>query len=523
MAKFICPFCESEGIKKNGLRNGLQYFRCKDCGKHIPESCKIGRSKLIRPFIFEDNVWDLRALIPDLDDRDKQEGDVIIDFGLIRLNWLKEVLKKYIRQEAFSGSSVSTLYKEFSQLKRLSAYLANQQNIRSVNEIHRYTILNFVGLSCKNKSNGTVSKILGNLKKFFTAGNIHGWFTVPENLILPEDYPKYQRGTPNDIPSVVLEQIEDNLHKLPDPIARMWIVGYFCAMRLSELQLCNLDCLKQDSRGEWAITFWRKKNKDWHTLPITRDVAQVIQQQQDYIKQQFGDRFNYLFCDYLSVARKVPKASLEKLNLPAVSRVASNELLITFINHLITSEDIRDENGELWHFKTHQLRDTRLTHLFETGHEFALVSKWAGHKKWENTQKYVHVKDHTLRNETVKIQTKLANIKGEAISEDSLPETLQKTPNAHTLAVPGDHINTPIYGYCGLPLDEECLHWKACYTCPSFVARREQLPNYIRIRDELRAKQARAEQNGETARVDQFKQQADSLDAVIARFEEAVA
>jgi site-specific recombinase XerC len=365
--------------------------------------------------------------------------------------------------------------------------------------------------------------MLSVLKKFFTTGNIHGWFSVSENLILPEDYPKYQRGTSNDIPSVVIEQIENNLHKLPDPIARMWIVGYFCAMRLSELQLCNLDCLKQDSRGEWAITFWRKKNKGWHTLPITRDVAKVIQQQQDYIRQQFGGSFNYLFCNYLGVPTKVSQTSLEQLNLTPQATISRSALLIRVINYLIAAENIRDENGELWHFKTHQIRDTRLTHLFETGHEFALVSKWAGHKKWEITQKYVHVKDHTLRNETVKIQAKLANIKGEAVSEDNLPETFQKTPNAHTLAVPGDHINTPIYGYCGLPLDEECLHWKACYTCPSFVARREQLPDYVRIRDELRAKQARAEQNGETARVDQFKQQADSLDAVIARFEEAVA
>jgi len=523
MADFICPFCESERFFRDGIKNGYQYFVCRDCGKKVSEYCKIRQKHLIKPFSFEDDIWDLRALIPDLDDQDKQEGCLILNFGSIRLSWLKEVVKKYIQQEVFSGLSAATIYKSFSQLKKISAYLKNQKSIRSVNEIDRSTILNFIVFSSKKKSNSEVSNILGRLKKFFTTGNLHGWFTVSEHLILPEDYPKYHRGTSNDIPSVVLKQIENNLHKLPDPIARMWIIGYFCAMRLSELQLCNLDCLKQDSRGEWAITFWRKKNKDWHTLPITRDVAKVIQQQQDYIRQQFGDSFNYLFCNYLGVPKKVYKKTLEQLNITSQAKIPKNELLIRIINSLIAAENIRDENGELWQFKTHQLRDTRLTHLFETGHEFALVSKWAGHEKWENTQKYVNVKDHTLRNETVKIQAKLANIKGEAINEDNLPETFQKIPHAHTLAVPGDHINTPIYGYCGLPLDEECLHWKACYTCPSFVARREQLPDYIRIRDELRAKQARAEQNGETIKIDQFKQQADSLDAVIARFEEAVA
>ncbi len=479
----------------------------------------------IKAFSFEEDIWDLRVLISHFDEVDSQRNHIRINFGFTQSIGLKDTIKKHIRQEALSGLSMGTIYHDFSTIKSFICYLEKQASITSIEQINRSLVLSFIFFYSKNKSNRTICEMLVILKRFFTAGKIHGWFTVSEHLIVSEDYPKYPRGTPNDIPSVVLEQIENNLHKLPDPIARMWIVGYFCAMRLSELQLCNLDCLKQDSRGEWAITFWRKKIKDWHTLPITRDVAKVIQQQQKYIRQEFGDSFNYLFCDYLGFEKKLKTArkSLKQLKFFPVERIAHDGLLGVVVNCLIISENIRDENSEIWHFKTHQLRDTRLTHLFETGHEFALVTKWAGQKNWGITQKYVHVKDHTLRSETVKIQAKLANIKGDAVSEDSLPETLQKTPNAHTLALSGDHINTPIYGYCGLPLDEECLHWKACYTCPSFVARREQLPDYIRIRDELRAKQAKAEQNGETARVDQFKQQADSLDAVIARFEEVVA
>jgi integrase len=476
----------------------------------------------IKAFSFEEDIWYLRVLTSHFDEVDKQRYNRRIDFGFTQSIGLKDTIKKHIRQEGLSGLSSITIYKDFLIVRSFICHLEKQASITSIEQINRSLVLSFIFSYSKDKSNRTICEMLIILKRFFTAGKIHGWFTVSEHLILPEDYPKYPRGTPNDIPSVVLEQIENNLNKLPDPIARMWIVGYFCAMRLSELQLCNLDCLKQDSRGEWAIRFWRKKSKDWHTLPITRDVAKVIQQQQKYIRQEFGDGFSCLFCDYLGI-NKGAKTSIKQLKISPVARIADSKLLITVVNCLISSENIRDENGEIWHFKTHQLRDTRLTHLFETGHEFALVTKWAGQKNWGITQKYIHVKDHTLRNETVKIQAKLANIKGEAVGEDSLPETLQKMPNAHTLALSGDHINTPIYGYCGLPLDEECLHWKACYTCPSFVARREQLPDYIRIRDELRAKQARAEQNGETARVDQFKQQADSLDAVIACFEEVVA
>lgn len=51
------------------------------------------------------------------------------------------------------------------------------------------------------------------------------------------------------------------------------------------------------------------------------------------------------------------------------------------------------------------------------------------------------------------------------------------------------------------------------------MARRELLPDYIKVRDLLREKQVRAEEKGETALIDQFKQQADSLDTVIVSFE----
>jgi hypothetical protein len=81
-----------------------------------------------------------------------------------------------------------------------------------------------------------------------------------------------------------------------------------------------------------------------------------------------------------------------------------------------------------------------------------------------------------------------------------------------------NHINTLIYGFCGLPLDQQCPHPKACYSCPSFVARKELLPDYIKIRNELRDKQSLAEQEHQTTLSDQYQQEADRLDIIINSF-----
>ncbi|MGL4758944.1 MAG: tyrosine-type recombinase/integrase [Patescibacteria group bacterium] len=534
MSDFICPFCDSDKFYKNGFNRGKQRYKCFECKRytyshysidcHVEKTVKpkspIRKARLISstlkdkpviPFRFESDLWDVRALRA----IEKNEKVITINFVQINYDWLKKIVKQYLKQELLSGDAVSTTTKKIVQLRLFCSYIENQTNVQHIDQISREIILDFLCTFCQSRGSNYTQHILGTLRDFFHQGNLHGWFKVPEHLIRDEDYPKWKKGKPKDIPTKVLEQIENNLHQLPNPIARMWMVGFFCAMRISELQLCSLDCLKQDSRGRWFITFYRQKNKDYHTLPVSRESAQIIQQQQEYIRKQFGSSFDYLFCHYVGFS----KDDVNQSNFIPVEKFVDDDILSRCVNCLIKAENIRDDNGKLWHFTNRQLRDTRLTYLFETGHEFTVVSKWAGHKKYETTQKYVHVKDHTLREETASIQAALLNIRGESLNPKDLPETLQNNPNAHTLAITDDHINTPIYGYCGLSLDQDCPHWKACYTCPSFVARRELLPDYIKVRNLLREKQTRAENKGETALIDQFKQQADSLDTVIASFE----
>ena len=102
----------------------------------------------------------------------------------------------------------------------------------------------------------------------------------------------------------------------------------------------------------------------------------------------------------------------------------------------------------------------------------------------------------------------------------SLPKTFWQNPTAHQLEVSGNHLNTPIYGYCGLSLDQRCDKFRACYTCAHFVATPEKLPQYIKVRDELKVKESKALANGHDVLVEQFGRQADQLSQIIAGLEE---
>lgn len=151
------------------------------------------------------------------------------------------------------------------------------------------------------------------------------------------------------------------------------------------------------------------------------------------------------------------------------------------------------------------------------------ISAWAGHKHLATTSlHYTSVSCELIIHEVGHIQKALFNASGKPLYYESMPKSFWDYPVAHQLQLPGDHINTPIYGYCGLPLDQHCDKFRACYTCSCFVATSDKIHLYIKTRDELRAKESKAKVNGHDVLVEQFGRQADQLDKIIAAASESL-
>lgn len=225
------------------------------------------------------------------------------------------------------------------------------------------------------------------LNKLFTTGNIQGWFQIDPDIIRGSDYPKEHRNNPDPIPDVVREKIEKNLHKLPDPIARMWIICFFTAMRPYELALLKKDCLEQVG-DKWKLIWWRKKGKKFHqhSVPITTTIAKVVQEQTEYIEKLWGKDWEYLFCHYHNIS----KSDLTHPRLKPVKKVIpkNHSPLSIAIRTLIEAQNIKDDNGELGRFQTRLIRETRLTELFLKGHDLSVVSAWAGHRQLATTANF---------------------------------------------------------------------------------------------------------------------------------------
>ncbi len=514
---FACPNanCDERAVRFKGFdkRTGKRVFSCTVCRTATLESLDLTAMVLsrhasarlpVKPFNFVDDKWDLRSLLPSIDERDIRTS---ANFETVQQEWFRVLVKNYIYHQCKIDIPVGTVYGHLSSLRVFSRYLAER-------ELSRDTILDFL-FWYEGGKDGLTHKLIV-LRQFFWIGTIQGWFEVEQDLIRDDDYPKQKVSNPDPLSDVVRQQIESNLHKLPDPIARMWLICFFAAMRPAELALLKKDCLVQEGDG-WKLVWWRKKGKNQHEVPITRVIARVIQEQQEYVQQIWGDDWDYLFCHYHGF---FDSSSLELQPVKKVIPTGSNTLKLG-IRWLIDTENIRDENGGIAQFSPKLVRPTRLTQLFEQGHDLAVVSAWAGHKSKTTTAIfYTQVSCQLIEKEAGHIQNALFNVDGQYLRYESLPKSFWENPRAHELNLAGDHINTPIYGSCGLPLDQDCDKFRACYTCHAhFVAVPEKLPLYIKTRNELREKETRAQSLGADVLVEQYQRQANQLDKIIAGIE----
>ncbi len=520
--EFVCPNCQTVGMMKRGLdyRSMKLRFYCRSCNKHTFESISLTKRNISyfsdKPlptinFSWKEDQWDLRAINPKFD---LIEREFLVNFSSITQNWFKQEVKKYIRYLCKAEKSFSTINEHLRQLRNFSHYL-NQTNIINFQSINRSVILDYLSQEKK-----VTRWKLGGLRNFFLVGTVKGWFALDQDIIRHEDYPKRRRGNPDPLSDKVREQIEQNLHKLPDPIARMWIICFFAAMRPSELALLRQNCLVQEGE-HWKLVWHRKKNGDYHSVPISRTIAKVVQEQLEYIQDLWEKNWEYLFCHYHGLSSN----NSSQPNLKPIQKIlpsGKNNTLLVSIRTLIKDLDIRDENGQPAKFKIKLLRATRLTQLFELGHDLAVVSAWAGHKHLATSSTYyTKVSCDLIEKEAGHIQRALVNSEGHRVLYESFPKSFWETPQAHKLELSGTHINTPIYGYCGLDLDQDCHKFRACYTCGNFVATPEKLPQYIKTRDELRSKQSQALALGQDVLVEQFGTQADQLDKIIPSLQEA--
>ena len=185
--------------------------------------------------------------------------------------------------------------------------------------------------------------------------------------------------------------------------------------------------------------------KKEHSIPISREVVAVIQEQQQATQERWGTTIKYLFPS----EKGQPFKQVNFLNA---------------LNRLAYQKQICDETCHLHRFQPHQFRHTVATRMVNNGVPIQIVQRYLGHESLVMTQRYAEIHDQTLKEEFAKFRGKVVDVTGKVIEQEgniNSSEMQWFKKNILAQSLPN--------GYCALPLVAgPCPHANACLTCVHF-------------------------------------------------------
>lgn len=302
-------------------------------------------------------------------------------------------------------------------------------------------------------------------------------------LIFENDIPKRERDSDRlnrikFVPEPILKQLDNNIMDLDRPqFIPIYILLRETGWRGTDILNLRYDnCLEQ---------IWNNKEEKYNyylcgeitktgiaqlKIPIRDKVAEMVQKTIDKAKELSTEENNpkkYLFNTYEGKLKGKPLAK---------------QTLLLAIKRLIVQKDIRDVNGELYHFRLHSLRHTRAKEYVEQGMGISVVQQILGHQSLQMTVHYATVSENVLYEkwkntedlELFKVDTKTNDLEKVDLSSDEGENLIRYEYVKKNL----DAVRVP-FGVCFKPSKTACKQqMNHCLTCGSFCTTVENIPEY---------------------------------------------
>lgn len=440
--------------------------------------------------------WDVRNL-PIKVDIPITRPRYTINFKDIKQEEIRKLSKKFT-YERLKTKSFNTCIGDLKGIKLLSKYLQlRQPNIDAINEINRDIIEDFmcyVRTESHLESRTVVSRI-GSLKTFFDVCKLMNWDGAPiRTLITTKDYSSKVKVMPRFFDDNELKQINDNMSKLPIQIARMLFVIENVGMRVSDLCILNKNCIFKDTKGEYLINYYQVKTKSYNKVPISLEVAKVIEEAIKHSESEFGRDVEYVF----SQTKDKPIAT---------------ETFSYHLNKLAYDNKILDRKGDILRIESHSFRGTVATKYSNLGLSLNVIRMLLGQKSTGSLKHYVEIHDITVLESMKNIIEYQNELIGNIGNVNDIKPILEE--NKHLIPLPN--------GACGKPISEgKCTHANACYSCRMFKANRNKLELYKYHLNEAKKNIEIAKINGFERILQVNKELEENLTKIISKIEEDI-
>lgn len=430
--------------------------------------------QLLKNPLLQKDIW---RTIEDLGLKVNEHGRLLtIRFKSIKQDWLKLLVKLYVLVRSQRNLSIAYLSHDVYHLNKFSQFI-QQKSVSEPGEINNYLFEEFdYYLRSLKLSQSSISLHYMTLINFFNLCRQEGWLQVNTYWFKG----RYKRATPkNDeieyIPEEVWEQLDQHLQHLPEPIQRMVLIIRGTGLRIGELLNLPLDCLRQRA-NQWRLRFMTEKYQMEDEIPICNELVAVIQEQQDYIRQHFGNSYHQLF-----------GSNVGRINYIPVPKVMDLRTFNRWLNKLAQSYDICTNNGQLWHFRSHQFRKTLATVMTNAGVRDLIIQKYLRHRSPDMQNHYKHLLKQVLGDEYRELmrETKYVDITGKLVTTYK-----PKNPVTELLRRKMYQVTTQ-YGECHRPvLKSPCQTVNACWRCEHW---RTSTNDLSRLKDDIQRVEAELE------------------------------
>jgi integrase len=389
----------------------------------------------------EKDVWDLQRMAVPIS---LSLSNVTLSFHRIRQPWLRKPVKAYIRY-CLTICAEGTCRTRLQSLTCFSEFLMQERPKGTAKAITRKLLLEYLSYLPARVCVSVRKSHLLNLRNFLETAARERWLPIaPERMIFDDEIPRPPKAQPRYLPAAVLDQLNSHLGSLKAPWMQMILILQECGMRISELLQLPLDCLTQDARGTFYLRFVQGKMKREHTIPVSQEIARLIQEQQQVVR-----------ATERSTALLFPNAK---------GGVSKQQSFAQQINRLAYDHQVRDATGKLFRFQSHQFRHTVGTRMINLGVPHHFIQRYLGHLGPEMTNRYAHIHDSTMREKLSEyLQGTLVDVTGKAVPEGPLDTSDLRwfTRNVMAQALPN--------GYCAIPVVAgPCPHPNACLSCAHF-------------------------------------------------------
>lgn len=287
--------------------------------------------------------------------------------------------------------------------------------------------------------------------------------------------PIANRSTIKFIPKPVLDQLDEKLHLLRSKYIPVMLLLRASGWRISDILTLRHDtCLERNERGWFLCGDIHKTRVLGHHIPITNEVAAVVQAQREFTIKRFSEQDNPQ--RYLFPATNHADTALSRQR---AGRPMSDRALRKALKYFVHVHQICDENGEIFVLKTHAFRHTKAIELLNNGLPLIYVQQWMAHASPEMTLVYARLLDETIQRKWEEaVAQGVVQIKNDGTPAKVQPEELLQGNELELAYVRAnlDAIRLP-NGYCFKPKAMDCpAATTPCYTCRAFVTTPAFLP-----------------------------------------------